>query len=274
MAQSAAESNRYIHDPVPKNVTKFPIHQTYLTADAERTGSGGYRFKAPEVWSSARSGKKSIGVRSIQPLPRSYIMSFKIWVKNESDPEEDYHEFEYSTVINSDSTVVELLGDIKDKFNAWLEEGEFTESAPPVALSITYVNNAVTFEISKTSGSANYSIYITAIDVGNKPSESFNIFFNQPKSTLLPEAHKLTFSNVWDHSSQIYFHASFIPFDHYQYLGELRDEWQTPIIYQDTDGSPLFNVWTTTDLKTPFPILHETFIIRLTFIISIADNYQ
>ena len=71
-------SNYLINDPVPRNASKFPIHQTYLTDDAERTGTGGYKFKAPEVWSSARSGKKSIAIRSIQPIRRRIGLAFAI----------------------------------------------------------------------------------------------------------------------------------------------------------------------------------------------------
>ena len=65
-----------INDPVPRNVSKFPIHQTYLTDDSERTGNGGYKFKVPEVWSSALSGKKSIAIRSIQPIKKRMEFAF------------------------------------------------------------------------------------------------------------------------------------------------------------------------------------------------------
>ena len=34
---------RNIHDPVPRNVSKFPIHQTYLTSDAEGNNKGTYK---------------------------------------------------------------------------------------------------------------------------------------------------------------------------------------------------------------------------------------
>ena len=84
MFQSKSESNRIINDPVPKNVSKYPIHQTYLTSDSERTGTGGYKFKAPEVWSSARSGKKSIAIRSIQPIIKRHEVSFSIIVLGET----------------------------------------------------------------------------------------------------------------------------------------------------------------------------------------------
>ena len=60
----------------------------------------------------------------------------------------------------------------------------------------------------------------------------------------------------------------------HQFLGELNDEWNNPIIYQDPNTSPLFNIWITSDLKTPFPILHEHFIFRFTFIISSSDFYD
>ena len=57
MIHNTSQINAMLKDPVPKNVSKFPIHQTYLTDDAETTGTGGYRFKAREVWSSDRSAK-------------------------------------------------------------------------------------------------------------------------------------------------------------------------------------------------------------------------
>ena len=63
-------------------------------------------------------------------------------------------------------------------------------------------------------------------------------------------------------------------FDNYQYLGELGDLWQNPIIYQDPNGSPLFNVWITTDLKNRIQILHETFIFRFSFIIDVEKYYE
>ena len=111
------QSNQLVHDPVPKNVSKFPIHQTYLTDDAERTGSGGYRFKAPEVWSSARSGKKSIAIRSIQPRPQRYEVAFTINIYSD-DYDSEHWMWDYHTIVNQDSTVIDILSDIKNSFEA------------------------------------------------------------------------------------------------------------------------------------------------------------
>ena len=103
---------------------------------------------------------------------------------------------------------------------------------------------------------------------------SFDEIFNQPYTPNDGTFHDLlTFYNVWDRYI-LNFHASFVPFDTYQFLGSLGDVWNNPIIYQDPNTSPLFNVWTTADMKEPFPILHDSFIIRMTFIISSDSNYH
>ena len=276
MATNYRENNMLINDPVPRNVSKFPIHQTYLTADAERTGNGGYKFKAPEVWSSARSGKKSIAIRSIEPIKKRRQIQFSIKVA-QAPAYSTVYSFDYSTVAGVDSTVIDVIGDITSKFNAWADDKNYD-----FRLDAVYQDNTLTFIMLDTDfqPTVDYSILITAYQATADeygiylPSESFNEFFNQPKNFMNEGDTTLVFNNVWDHSSTLYFHASFIPFDNYQYLGELHDTWQTPIIYQDPNTSPLFNIWITSDLKTPFPILHEHFIFRFTFILSSESQYH
>ena len=256
-------TNYLINDPVPRNVSKFPIHQTYLTDDGERTGNGGYKFKAPEVWSSARSGKKSIAVRSIHPILKRYELSFALAVSQHNkttDVATGFEYFDYSSIVDKDSTLIDLLADIKTKFDAWQTDlsGENNSTIETdFDFSVEYADHTLTFKI-EPDEDATYNYKIT---LGSRkddtiyPAQSFNRFINQPLTfqNLTPST-TITYNNVWDHSSTLYFHASFIPFDNYQYLGELRDEWNNPIIYQDPNTSPLFNKWITSDLKTPFPI--------------------
>ena len=104
--------------------------------------------------------------------------------------------------------------------------------------------------------------------------ESFNMYFNQPLDYEPPITKSLTLNNVWDRCSALQFHASFVPFDNYQYLGAIFDNWNKPIIYQDANTSPLFNVWITTDMKHPINLLYEEFIFRFTFIIASNDQYH
>ena len=108
--------NFLINDPVPKNVSKYPIHQTYLTDDAEPTGQGGYRFKAPEVWSSARSGKKSIAVRSIQWLPKTINLEFGISIQTAaasgSTPATYEDSFNYHIVVPPNISLYDVMGNI------------------------------------------------------------------------------------------------------------------------------------------------------------------
>ena len=119
MFQSKTESNRIINDPVSKNISKFPIHQTYLTSDSERTGTGGYKFKAPEVWSSARSGKKSIAIRSIQHLKKSFDISFNLHIKIDGSTS---YLFPFEMITPPDYSLIYLIAEIKRQFEDWKGE--------------------------------------------------------------------------------------------------------------------------------------------------------
>ena len=260
--------NLFINDPVPKNVSKYPIHQTYLTDDSERTGNGGYKFKAPEVWSSARSGKKSIAIRSISWLPKSFFLKFGLTVVISEDSTKT---FTYSSLILPNYTLYGAMSEIQSEFNKWA-------TSESIVCSLQYIyhsdTNILELYIPDASGQASFYFRIHDIDDDTKPSESFNIFINQPKDYFPAQTEKYEYPNVWDRYTSLQFHASFIPFDTYQYLGTVSDFYQNPIIFQDANSSPLFNIWTTTDLKTPLKILYESFIIRITFIISSDSQYS
>ena len=269
MFQSKSESNRIINDPVPKNASKFPIHQTYLTSDAERTGTGGYKFKAPEVWSSARSGKKSIAIRSIHHIQTTFDIRFDLHIQIQNTIE---HVFTFEMVTPPDYSLIYLIAEITRQFDAWVEENEFTYK-----LTMAYdKSHSLSIYVENTSTNTTPCIYLSEPGYPDPPEE-LNRFLNQPEQYLITrqfDTSILIFEHVWDKEGPLYFHASFIPFDNYQFLGELNDEWNNPIIYQDPNTSPLFNIWITSDLKTPFPILHEHFIFRFTFIISSSDFYD
>lgn len=263
-------TNYLINDPVPRNVSKFPIHQTYLTDDAERTGNGGYKFKAPEVWSSARSGKKSIAVRSIQWLPKSLNLSFGITiVKNGSSLV-----FKYSGIIPERTPIYDVFNSIIDKFDEWANK----DNEHNLEINFEYFNNThnnqLIIDIFTPNSTAQHQFRIHNKEDSSIPSSSFNELLNQPASYFPDTAFSLAYHNVWDRSTALNFHASFVSFDNYQYLGTVFDKWQTPIIYQDPNSSPLFNVWITVDLKTPFKLLYESFIFRFTFIISSESQYH
>ena len=263
--------NFLINDPVPKNVSKYPIHQTYLTDDAESTGAGGYKFKAPEVWSSARSGKKSIAVRSIQWLPKSLILSFCLSIQTASSPATYENGFNYNYVIPPNITLYDVINDILNNFNTWA-----TTNSKDYILTYDYNNrdNKLSFEVYSKTGTTNYPIRFTAVNDTNEPPDALNVLINQPRTYFPDYTRYLEYSNVWDRTTALNFHASFVPFDNYQNLGTIFDKWQTPIIYQDANASPLFNVWITTDMKNTLKLLHESFVIRLTFIISSDSQYS
>ena len=283
---SKQSTNLYIHDPVPKNVSKFPIHQTFLTSDSERTGDGGYRFKAPEVWSSARSGKKSIAIRSIQRLKKPELLKFKIQIHNsiDNDDESDDVYFKYSNIVEPTSTTKLICTDIANKLTAFIDTNSLTMkytlgydvSTSKLYLTFDHPNADYTDDENEYNNYYQFKIidYNDVADSTKHPPETFYRFFNQPLDQPTDFIYELTLNNVWNRDDILYFHASFIPFDRYQFLGELYDEWNNPIVYQDPNSSPLFNVWTTLDLKTPFPILYEQFIIRITFIISSTEVYN
>jgi len=275
MSINNQEANHYINDPVPKNVSKFPIHQTYLTSDAEGTGNGGYKFKCPEVWSSARSGKKSIAIRSIERAKSYYegALSFGILVKKYNGTTlQDNIAYRTSKVYGSETCISEILKDLSENFRAAF-------SSDSLKLIAKFENNTVKFKIHKPSDdTATYKINIVKYETPYnattfEPSTTFNYFFNQPMNYISDFAEEITYENVWSRNI-LHFHASFIPFDNYQYLGSFNDKWNNPIIYQDPNTSPLFNIWTTSDLKTPIKILYEDFVFRFTFIISSESQYK
>lgn len=270
------QANHLVNDPVPRNVSKFPIHQTYLSSDSERTSQGGYKFKCPEVWSSARSGKKSIAIRSITWKPKQISLSFNVYVHKVSDGDDTTNDLfiSYDAIIAPFAKTQEIIAGIQTYFDTRTLNQSF-------AIDIQYKNNQLTFQAIDISGQHDdYVIGLTKNDIEKDATNthiiscSFDEIFNQPYSDNDGNLHDLiTLNNVWDRYI-LNFHASFIPFDNYQYLGDLGDKWNNPIIYQDPNTSPLFNVWTTTDMKTSFPILHEDFIFRFTFIISSESQYH
>ena len=135
-------------------------------------------------------------------------------------------------------------------------------------------NNQLVIDVIKSSTHAKYFIRFHALSDSTRASEFLNELLNQPKDYFPSAALGLFYKNVWDRSTALNFHASFVPFDNYQYRGTIFDKWQTPIIYQDPNTSSLFNIWITSDLKTPLSLLYEEFIFRFTFIISSADHYD
>ena len=256
--------NQAINDPVPRNVSKYPIHQTYLTDDAQLLSGGGYQFKAPEVWSSARSGKKSVGIRSIKWIPKQINLEFSLKVHDETNGTNET--IAIGMIVPPFTKTQTVLEEISKQCNNYT-----TAHNSDFVIDISYAYNKI--EILAVSN-ANYTIGLTKsfYTPGSLPN-SFDEFFNQPYSADDTNYYDiLDINNVWDRCV-LNFHASFIPFDTYQYLGDLGDIWQKPIIYQDPNASALFKVWTTLDLKTPFHIYHESFIIRISFIISSENSY-
>lgn len=258
-------ANELVKGYVPRNASKFPIEQTFLTSDSEPTSSG-YRFKMPEVWSSARSGKKSIAVRSITHLEEPVLVQFKlvIIIPRQSKPEE----YVYSNTFQTHASLYDIFDAICMNFRTYFTDKTLTYAFYDNTLSLQVIdkdNNPFSIKV----------VHLNETNYGDKsaPAVPFNQVLNQPLNTLLPFSENLLYYNVWDRRN-LYFHASFIPFDTYQFLGSCNTIYPHPIVYQDPNTSPLFNVWTTMDLKTPFHVLHERFIIRISFIISTESSYE
>ena len=260
---SSPSANELVKGYVPRNVSKFPIEQTYLTSDSEPTSTG-YRFKMPEVWTSARSGKKSIAVRSITHLAEPVSISFKLIIDPGSP--NPYVGFLYSSSFKPSASFYDIISDICSVVKSVY---------PDLTLAYIFSNNTLSLEVFDSDNNY-YPFKIIKFDADQTtttPSESFNRFLNQPLDTISDFKQKQTYTNVWDRRN-LYFHASFIPFDTYQFLGSVDTIYPHPIVYQDPNSSHLFNVWTTSDLKTPFQVLHERFIIRISYIISTESSYE
>ena len=263
-------SERNIHDPVPKNASKFPIHQTYLTTDALGNSDGSYKFKCPEVWSSARSGKKSIAIRSIRWQGQALVLEFAIHFTVSSSAKT----FLYRNTIPAHMSVTDVLVDIRQQFMQ-----KFADDTHAAGYHLTTNlegdKNKLTIGLrSGPSSDTEEQFRITDCSNSSKCSESLNIWLNQPKNYFPAAGTSIVYNNVWDRTTPLNFHASFVPFDNYQYLGAIFDNWNNPIIYQDANASPLFNIWITTDMKTRLNLLYEQFIFRFTFIIDVDDQYH
>lgn len=264
--------NQLINGHVPKNVSKYVIHQTFNTIDSERTGTNGYRFKMPEVWTSARSAKKVIAVRKIDWISKREYLKFEMVIRD--DASQTLQTFLYVRYVPANNSMMDILDDILSTFQKWVSDNKFN-----FLLSIEYVDNCLKLSVDPLSDSTKtYQFKIIDFTSGSPatskvPSASWNKILNQPLNTFHDFTPLIEYENVWDRNTSLHFHASFIPFDTYQYLGTLSDTWQNPIIYQDPNSSPLFNIWITSDLKRPLSILHETFIFRISFIISSESCY-
>lgn len=267
MLDNTPSINKLVSGLTPRNTSKFLIHQTYNTDDSERTADSQYRFKVPEVWSSARSSNKSIAIRKIEWVPRNEQLNFNIVIERESDKAKS--KIKIVLVIPERTSITDILDKVAEEFYK-----DKTVKTHEMVLVVGYNNEGrVSFDID-INNYGKYKFKICDTMDENKPSESFNRVFNQPKDMFLDFDESLYYFNVWNRCSPLHFHASFIPFDNYQYLGEIGDTWQNPIVYQDPNGSPLFNVWATTDLKNRIPIFHETFIFRFSFIIDVEKYYE
>ena len=266
-------ANTLIHDPVPKNASKYPIHQTYLTVDAVTNNNGVYKFKAPEVWSSARSGKKSIAIRSIRWLSKTFVLQFAIRFSITDDGGNIVNKvFPYKNTTPSNMAVTDVLVDIRVAFSQWVTTANDVDGYRLMA-DLDSNDNKLTMSLIDEGG---YEKSFRITDLTNivDPSTSFNQWLNQPLNYFPAASTKLVYNNVWDRTTALNFHASFIPFDNYQYLGAIFDNWNSPIIYQDPNASPLFNIWITTDMKTPINLLYEQFAFRFTFIIDSDGQYR
>ena len=220
----------------------------------------------PEVWSSARSSNKSIAIRKIEWVPKVESLRFKIILENQDDKSRS--EVRINLVIPERTSITDILDKVIEEFDK-----NKTSGIPGLKLYVEYRETIVTFYIDHEDDNP-YTIKICSLSEDDKPSASFNRVFNQPIDKFLDFDTELHYENVWNRCSPLHFHASFIPFDNYQCLGELGDTWQNPIVYQDPNGSPLFNVWATTDMKQRIPILYETFVFRISFIIDVEKHYE
>ena len=172
---------RNIHDPVPRNVSKFPIHQTYLSSDAEGNNKGTYKFKCPEVWSSARSGKKAVAIRSISWLAKSLSLSFQISIeckKNLSGTISDQTiALKYYNIIPARTSLTDALNDIKGTL-------ELQASSKNADLTFRFWYNNVTFSLmiviedNNTNNHTACSFRFYDVSDISKTSESLNILLN------------------------------------------------------------------------------------------------
>ena len=186
--------NQLVSGMTPRNTSKFLIHQTYNTDDSERTADNGYKFKVPEVWSSARSSNKSIAIRKIEWVPKVEFLNFKIVLENQNDKSRS--EVKIALVIPERTSITDILDKVIEEFDKNNKTG-----IPNLKLCVSYAETFLMFYINHIADD-NYKIKICESSLssegGEAPSASFNRVFNQPKDKFFDFDYDLHYFNVWN----------------------------------------------------------------------------
>ena len=239
----------------------------------------------PELWNSSISSKKTIAIREINMIPQQYNLRFRMYWKVELSDTKKYNGFiKYDNTISNEDKTGEVLSDVKTYIDNVF--ANYTENDGELVNTIRFLyfydetDNTYSFgihssQIEKSYPHASISFKIVDFLYGDSTlgSESWNRLMNQPLEKPCDYANIHTYKNVWN-KLNLYFHASFVPYDNYQYIGAVKDIWYKPIIYQYTNASPIFKIWTTIDMINPLIILHEKFYVRLSFVLSSDDKYD
>lgn len=188
--------NELVKEKAPKNVSKYPIEQTYVLDyninNNNNNKNNNYSCKMPELWNSSISSKKTIAIREINMIPQQYNLRFRMYWKVELSDTKKYNGFiKYDNTISNEDKTGDVLSDVKTYIDNVF--ANYTENDGELVNTIRFLyyydetDNTYSFgihssQIEKSYPHASISFKIVDFLYGDSTlgSESWNRLMNQP----------------------------------------------------------------------------------------------
>ena len=259
------------------HASQLPIEENYTNLDVlefERSISNinrntGYTFSYPQRWLESPSKNKVVGIRRLDIIPTTHVISLKVTVQNPDD-EDVEEEANINLQIMSNNTLLEILTYMCHNLNELLPSYIFDyayDSTGRLELYCKYKGTT----IEHLYDDVNFKIEEPDENPNDKNVIEFAHFLNQdtsdlsyPQGVLQNYSSSKIFNNVWDRE-YLEFHASFSDSKR-RFIGIKGDFYEKPtVLYNSpTDGST-FNIKFTSDGRNPIYPIYCRFIIQLVF---------
>ena len=262
-------------------VSELSIEENYTNLDIEEyekdltnvNKNNGYTFRYPQRWLESPSQNKAVGIRRLDIIPTTHVLSLKFSPLNPVNDDEDPDPEILNIEIMTSNTLFEILSAICNEFNT-----RFKKIDDAYRLNYKYSNGIL--EILCTYIDENGGIHDAGFTIEDpifgleNVKEATNLieflkFLNQNTTTtdllkLTIYSTTKTFDNVWDRE-YLEFHASFSDSKR-RFIGIKGDFYEKPTVLYNapTDGST-FNIKFTSDGKNSIYPKYCRFIIQLVF---------
>ena len=246
--------------PVEENYTNLDIDQ-YETLNEQN----GYTFRYPQRWLESPSQNKAIGVRRLDIIPTTHVISLRFnVVKPESVSGTSPSPRTISFQVMAQNTLLEIMTGICNDFNSLFASYRLHytyDDSGMLSIFCDYVGSDDTESVP-----ANFLIFDAAST--NINTKEFLRFLNQDETDityLSNPSNTKVFRNVWNRE-YIEFHASFSDSKR-RFIGIKGDFYEKPTVLYNapTDGST-FNIRFTTNGKNSIYPKYCRFIIQLVFL--------